>query len=172
MPLNSARWDNDRPVDVRLFAVSRQMRDEAERLFYAENAMRVCVNQPWEMETDPIKLPLWVRLELPVAKDIKRVHVSFVRGDSEELIPIQSCLESVAGVLKRCQHLTVVRFTILGCYPQREEPDMMINMILDSFLSQCGFGNVLYSGDGPVWILYSTTIFMVRRQTPKLSESK
>lgn len=144
-------WIN---LDVRLFAVCRQMRDEAERLFYAENTLRVCVDDSQEVEVDTFKLPPWVRTESTVMKNIRRVHISIGRVDLERLARIQNSLGAVVHALKLCQSLAVVKFTIHGYYPELEEPDMMFDMIMESFVSIRAVGNVLYADDGPVWTLY------------------
>lgn len=58
------------PVDTRLFAVSEQMRTEAEAVFFSTNTFRVDVDN-----AEYPKLPIFMRSEQTMPRNLKRLHI-------------------------------------------------------------------------------------------------
>ena len=125
------------PVDVRLFAVSRAMKAEAEAVFYHSNIFEVYTNEP---------LPLFIR-QAAAAGDgeasqhpvlgLRRIHIHFPfhkprsNGDHNEhvqRVAYQELLEhteTIAKALVKCRKLEQIRFTGRSCNrPQCRKQDL------------------------------------------------
>lgn len=97
------------PVDVRLSAVSRAMKEEAMAVFFQDNILNI----PIRLEGAFCSLPLCMRSSAKTwpLECLKRVEVDIEVDDyygTDQLNPI---VKTVCDVLSRCQQLSEVRVT-------------------------------------------------------------
>ena len=96
------------PIDVRLFAVSRQMNLEATRVFYSSNVFRI-------ETTEGDKLPLWIRGPASPIRPIQhmqRIHI-LTRYLDEDVLPyLDRNLTPISRALRHCESLVSLRISM------------------------------------------------------------
>ena len=116
------------PVDLRLFAVSRQMKNEAEDLFYTQNMLRL------DIHYDMQDLPIWIRQPKDVGKKARSVHLRIGQGPEHAIPALKHWLNIVTQSLMQFQSLNVLKITPFcdGCWElpgYREDFDEAIEVL-------------------------------------------
>lgn len=145
------------PIDVRLFAVSKMMQEEAMSFFFENHVFAIDVGDDGILG----ELPLFARKDTqrrkawPVEK-IKRVEISVTILKSLQVPFLEPLLERVCDMLAGCTQLAEVRIT--PTCPMRShgaplDPDM--DGLLDSFSCVKGVKNVIWTTDAmELWTRY------------------
>lgn len=90
------------PVDTRLFAVSRQMQEDAKIVFFSSNTIRMPITL--------CRLPLFIRKPPPSIRQLRKVHVSIIHNFEVLDQPrLAENLERVADLLKECKKLVQLK---------------------------------------------------------------
>lgn len=145
------------PIDVRIFAVSRIMREETMSYFFENNVFAIAVGD----DNIAGALPLFVRkytprpISWPVEK-IKRVEISVTIQKSLQVPFLRPLLKRVCDMLAGCTQLAGIRITPTcptRCYNVRLDSDM--DCLLESFLCVKGVEDVTWTIDeGELWTRY------------------
>lgn len=127
---NIGAWE---PIDVRIFAVSRQVHAEASATFFEENTFLVECRDNWHS----YKLPLFVRessgMDPPrPAERLRRVHVEVGLAKKVESVSVQPQLEQLCDVLKHCK-LLKLEITVMGPNSRSPELDHEFDKLLECF---------------------------------------
>lgn len=137
------------PIDVRLFAVNKMMREEAMGSFFENHVFVIDVGDDGTVGA----LPLFIRESAadrkrwPVEK-MKRVDVTVSLQRSIQVSFLGPLLDRVCGVLATCTHLAELRITptcSTGSYKPTLDADM--DGLLDSFSRVRGVSNVHWTTD-------------------------
>ena len=133
--LNDAVW---KPIDVRMFAVSKQMQVEAMAVFYQSNTFLVRCGDNWHS----YELPLFIReasgMEPPrPAERIQRIHVQLGLARVVESMLVRPQLEHLCDILKNGKKLLEVKITAYGAGagtgPHDQELDKAFDQLLECF---------------------------------------
>ena len=141
------------PVDVRLFAVSRAMKEEAMAVFFQDNIFKI----PIWLEGAFCSVPLFIRSATKSwpLECLKRVEVG-IEVDSysatKQLIPF---VKTVCDVLSRCRQLIEVRFSPF-CIRSNHTGlhDATCDELLEMFEVVKGVSRVVFSTDEELRIRY------------------
>ena len=102
------------PVDVRLFAVSRQVFAEAVKIFYEVNTLSISTHPSSYLKAMPLFMRQSTGSEAPrPTNSIRRVHVSFrfVKGASTDTDAFRFLWKMFCEFLKTCRNLRTVEIS-------------------------------------------------------------
>ena len=111
------------PIDLRLFAVSRRMSNEAEEVFYNANMLRL------DIEKDMQELPLWIRRPVDASRKARSVHLRICQDHYGGMPGLLYRLKLVTHGLMQCPNLAILKTTpnhcgcwgMLGCFRRFDE---------------------------------------------------
>ena len=128
------------PVDVRLFAVSRQVFAEAVKVFYEENTFSISTAPSSYFKAMPLFMRQSTGSEAPrPTNSIKRVHIMFdpIDGDSTGTDAFRFLWKFVCEFLKTCRNLRTVELSVRGRGRPRyfnTDIDLQINKLAEMLL--------------------------------------
>lgn len=120
------------PVDVRLFAVSRQVFAEAVKIFYEVNTFSICTVPSSYRKAMPLFVRQGTESEAPrPIHSIKKIHVSFrlVTGVAADTDEFRFLWTIFSEFLKTCKNLREVKVSVL--WIQNRWIDGAINLRAD-----------------------------------------
>lgn len=128
---NDGAWE---PIDVRMFAVSKQMHAEAMAVFYQKNTFFVRCSDNWHS----YNLPLFIREASGVeptrpAERIQRIHVQLGLAKEVESLSVRPQLEHLCDILKNGKELLEIKITGLGSGSRDPELDRAFDQLLECF---------------------------------------
>ena len=106
---------SDRPVDTRLFAVSSQMRSEAEEVFYSVNEFALIISEDED-------LPHFISSPPSTLQSLRHMTVVVVLRASKGDRRSKEKLKTVWSILQQCTHLSYLR--LIGFHPDDTYPDL------------------------------------------------
>lgn len=139
---NDGAWE---PIDVRIFAVSKQMHAEAIAVFYEKNRFFVRCSDNWHS----YKLPLFIReasgMEPPrPAERVQRIHVQLGLAKKVECVLVRPQLEHLCDILKKGNKLLEIKITGLGSGSRDPELDQAFDQLLECFTVIRGVTKVVF----------------------------
>ena len=107
------------PVDVRLFAVSKQVFAEAVKIFYEVNTFSISTSPCWYYKAIPLFVRQSTGTEAPRPTDsIKRVHVEFdFDGADARMDEVLFLWRIICGYLGTCKSLRKIEVTVRWWIP-------------------------------------------------------
>lgn len=126
--VDDRRVENRRPIDVRIFAVCKQVFAEAVKVFYRINTLSVEINEQISRISHDHDLPLFIRASTgseaprPTAR-LQKVNLSIVFRWPESVRWTEEVWRSVCAVLAKCTKLTEVRIGA-GCWREYADDAM------------------------------------------------
>ena len=146
------------PIDVRLFAVSKIMREEAMGWFFENHIFAVEVGDNGLVGALPLFMRKYAdgREPWPVEK-LKRVHVTIKLNKSIQLPFIGALLNRVCEVLTDSTYIAEIMITLTyqkSSYTPTLDEDM--GGQLESFSSVKGVSNVDFTTHAELWPMYQT----------------
>ena len=152
------------PVDTRIFAVSKRVREEADTVFYAENIFRlnVCGYEDWE-------LPLWITSPPVGARAMRSVDLCIQPCyDDSGFTALLRQLPQITRVLKQCRNLERLRIlphTFVETFSSNDEDrDLAIDCLKDF----SNIGEVVVSERTGIHRLVSFTELLSGDYKPKI----
>lgn len=137
------------PVDVRLFAVSRQVFAEAVRTFYEVNTLSISTRPSDYLKAMPLFARQSTGTEAPRPTDsVRRVRVSFgfVAGTSMDMDMFRFLWKRFCEVLKTCRSLrtveVVAQWIIPGVY--HEAINLQLDKLAETFMNSRGIGGATF----------------------------
>ena len=129
------------PVDVRLFAVSRQVFAEAVKVFYEENTFSISTAPSSYLKAMPLFMRQRTGSEAPRPTDsIRRVHIMFdpIDGDSTGTDAFRFLWKFLCEFLKTCKNQRTIELSVRGHgRPPRyfnTDIDLQINKLAEMLL--------------------------------------